>query len=90
MRLSEHPRARAQIRRAKGWAGLAALLLVGLLSVQAGVPRPEAALRGLAAGVGAYFLAWYVGVTVWRQLAQAELEQARRRREARMAALEAE
>jgi len=54
------------------------------------VPRPEAALRGLAAGVGAYFLAWYVGVTVWRQLAQAELEQARRRREARMAALDAE
>lgn len=90
MRLSDHPRARAQIRRAKGGAGLLAFLMVGLLSLQAGSPEPDAAVRGLVAGVAAYFVAWAVAVTVWRQLALGELEQARRRRAARIAALDAE
>jgi len=88
IRLSEHPRARAGIRRSKGWAGLVACVLVGLLSLNAGLPGTEAALRALAAGVGAYLLAWFVAVTVWRQLALAELEAARERREARLAALD--
>ena len=88
MRLSEHPRARAGIRRSKGWAGLVAFLLIGLLSLQAELPATEAALRALAAGVAAYLLAWFVAVTVWRQLAMAELERARERREARLAELE--
>lgn len=88
MRLTEHPRARAGIRRTKGWAGLAGFLLVGLLSLRAGLPEPEAVLRGLAAGIAAYLLAWFVAVTVWRQLALAELEQARRRRETRLGGLD--
>ncbi len=86
MRLSEHPRARAGIRRAKGGAGLAIFLLVGLLSLRAGLPTGDAALRALGAGVVAYFLAWGVAVTVWRQVALAELEAARERREARLEA----
>ena len=88
MRLSEHPRASAGIRRSKGWAGLVAFLLVALISHRAGLPGTEVALRALVAGVVAYLLAWFVAVTVWRQLALAELERARERREARLASLE--
>jgi len=84
MRLSEHPRARAGIRRAKGVAGLLGLIVVALLSRRAGLPWPDAAVRGLGAGVIAYFLAWGVAVTVWRQIAIGELEVARARREARL------
>ena len=84
MRLSDHPRARAGIRRAKGGAGLLIFLLVGLLSLRAGLPVADAGLRALGAGVVAYFLAWGVAVTVWRQVALAELEAARERREARL------
>ena len=87
MRLSEHPRATAGIRRTKGAVGLAAFLLVGLLSLRAGLPAPDAAIRGLISGIVAYFLAWGVAVTVWRQIALAELEQARSRRQERLASL---
>lgn len=87
MRLTEHPRARAGIRRAKGAAGLVVFLLTGLLALRAGLPGPDAAIRALVAGIGAYFVAWGVAVTVWRQLALAELETARERREARLASL---
>jgi hypothetical protein len=89
MRLSEHPRARAGIRRAKGAAGLGAFLLVALLALRANLPAPDAAGRALIAGVIAYFVGWRVAVTVWKQIALAELEAARRRREARLASLEA-
>ena len=88
MRLSEHPRARVGIRRTKGWAGLVAFLLIGLLSYQAGLPGPESLTRALVAGMAAYFVAWGIAVAVWRQLALMELEAARERREARLAALE--
>jgi uncharacterized membrane protein YccC len=87
MRLSEHPRARAGIRRAKGVAGLLAFVVIGLLSLRSGLPLPDAGVRALGAGIAAYFVAWGVAVTVWKQLAQGELEQARRRRETRMRSL---
>ncbi len=89
MRLSQHPRARAGIRRAKGAAGLVAFLIVGLVSLRANLPEGDAAARALIGGIVAYFIAWAVAVTVWKQIALAELEDARRRREARLASLEA-
>jgi len=87
MRLSEHPRARAGIRRAKGAGGLLAFVLIALLSLRAGLPGPDVVVRALIGGMAAYFVAWAVAVTVWRQLALAELEAARARREARLASL---
>jgi uncharacterized membrane protein YccC len=87
IRLTEHPRAQASIRRVKGAAGLGVFLCVLLLSLRAGLLPADAALRALLSGIGAYFVAWGIAVTVWRQLALAELEAARARRRARIAEL---
>jgi hypothetical protein len=79
IRLTAHPRARRDIGLAKGWGGLGAFVLVLVLSLQAGVPTAEALLRAIGGGVVGYVVAWGVAVTVWRHLALAEVERARRR-----------
>lgn len=84
--LRHHPRARRHIAMAKGWGGLAAFALVFHLSQQAGLPTADALLRGLIGGVAGYLLGWGVAVTVWRQLALAELERLRQRLIAQAAA----
>jgi hypothetical protein len=86
VRVSHHPRAAASIRRIRGGAGLAALVVATLLSLRAGLPGFDAVVRGLVAGVVAQFVAWTAALVVWRHLVLAELEGARRRR---MAAIEA-
>lgn len=82
--VAAHPRAGAQVRRAKGWGGLAGFTIGGYLSIKAGVPVDQAGERAIAAGATGYVLAWGCSVTIWRQLVQAELrhaaEHARRRR----------
>jgi hypothetical protein len=84
IRLSGHPRARRQIRTAKGWGGLLAFLLVLKLSRGAALPWPDALLRGVLGGIAGYLAAWAIAVTVWRHLALAELEDLRIRVLARM------
>jgi hypothetical protein len=76
--VANHPRAAAQVARAKAWAGLAGFLLVAFLSLRAGVPTADLLLRALAAGVAAYVLAWACAVAVWRHLVIAELRAVRR------------
>jgi uncharacterized membrane protein YccC len=78
IRLTGHPRAQRHISHAKGWGGLAAFVLVLVLSLQAGVPVADAVGRGVAGGVAGYLLGWGIAVTVWRQIALAELEHLRR------------
>jgi len=85
--IANHPRAKASIRRAKGWAGLAGFAITAYFSLQASVPMFQTGLRALGAGVVGYMLAWWVGVLVWRQLILAEQKAAyelieRRRAEA--------
>lgn len=91
--LNRHPRAHAQIRHLRAWAGIAALALTIFLSLRAGVPTADAWLRGLAGGVAAFMVTWAVAVAVWRQLALAQVESARRRlvaaRQAAIAATQA-
>ena len=70
--IASHPRAKASIRRAKGWAGIVGFAMAGFVSLQASVPLFQAGLRALGAGVIGYMLAWWVGVLVWRQLILAE------------------
>ena len=81
--VAAHPRARASIRRTRGWTALAAFGLVLWLSLSAGVPGEEAALRALAAGLAGNVAGWACALAVWRQLVVAELrvaEEARRER----------
>jgi hypothetical protein len=82
MSVANHPRAGAQVARAKAWGGLAGFLLVGLLSLRAGVPTADALLRALAGGIVGYVLAWACAVVVWRHLVIAELRAVRSARAA--------
>jgi hypothetical protein len=86
IRLSAHPRARRQIRMAKGYGGLVSFLLVLFLSHGAGLPFADMLLRGVLGGIAGYVAAWMLAVTVWRHIALAELEDLRVRLLARMEA----
>lgn len=74
--LAAHPRASYQIRRAKGWGGIAGFALAAYFSYKAGVPTFDLGLRALVAGIVGYMLAWACAVTVWRHLMLAELRAA--------------
>lgn len=81
--LVAHPRARRSIRRLRGRAGMAGLVVGTLLSLRAGVPEFDAVLRGLVAGIAAQFVAWGAGILAWRHLVLGELAA---HREAQLAA----
>lgn len=87
IRLSSHPRATRQIELARGWGGIGAFVLVGLLALSSGVPTASAGLRALIAGVVGYMVCWFLAVMVWRHLAVAEEAAARSFAEQRRAAL---
>jgi hypothetical protein len=74
--VAAHPRASYQVRRAKGWGGIAGFALAGYFSYKAGVPTFDLGLRALIAGIVGYMLAWACAVTVWRHLVLAELRAA--------------
>jgi hypothetical protein len=74
--VAAHPRASYQVRRAKGWGGIAGFALAAYLSYKAGVPTFDLGLRALIAGILGYLLAWGCAVTVWRHLVLAELRAA--------------
>lgn len=84
--VANHPRAGAQIARAKAWGGLAGFLLVGLLSMRAGVPLPDTLLRAIMGGIAVYVATWVGAVLVWRHLVVAELRAVRSHRAAEAAA----
>lgn len=68
-----HPRAAAQVRKAKGWGGLAAFVVTAYLSLAHGATPDVAGMRALGAGVLGYVVAWACAVVVWRQLMVAEI-----------------
>ena len=76
IKLSGHPRAKHQIRVAKGWAGLAGCVLAGYASWHGGAPFFDTVLRALMWGVAAYILMWFCAVQVWRHVAIAEVRAA--------------
>jgi hypothetical protein len=71
--IASHPRARAAVRRAKGWGGLAGFGIAAYVSLSAGIPMPMVALRAVAVGIAAYMVAWACAVTVWKHLVLAEM-----------------
>jgi hypothetical protein len=74
--VAAHPRARAHVRRAKGWGGIVGFSIAAYLAHKASVPFAVAGARALAAGVAGYVVAWFCSVTVWRHLVLAELRAA--------------
>lgn len=82
--VAAHPKAKAQVRRAKGWGGLLGFVIAAYLSIQASVPLDVVGERALLAGLLGYMVGWAVSVTVWRQIMMAELkakaEQVKQRR----------
>ena len=87
IRLSDHPRATRQIELARGWGGIGAFVLVGLLALMSEVPAASAGLRALIAGILGYIVCWFLAVMVWRHLAVAEEAAARSFAEQRRTAL---
>jgi hypothetical protein len=83
--VAAHPRAAAQVRRAKGFGGVTFFLVTAYLSHKAQVPADQVAVRALVGGIGGYMLAWMCSVTVWRHLVLAELRSAIDSGRARMA-----
>jgi hypothetical protein len=71
--VAAHPRSASAVRRAKGLGGLVGALLATLLAMRAGLPAPDAMLRGLAGGIVGYIALWAVAVAVARQLVIAEV-----------------
>jgi hypothetical protein len=79
-----HPRAAAQVRRAKGFGGVIFFFITAYFSHKAQIPADQVALRALIGGIGGYLLAWMCSVTVWRHLVLAELRAAIESGRARM------
>lgn len=88
--LGAHPRASRDVLRGRGWGGLIGFTLVFLLSLRAGAPLPDVALRALIGGVVGSLVGWTAAVVAWRTLANAEIRAAHRRVEAAMQAAEAQ
>jgi hypothetical protein len=74
--IAGHPRAAAQVKRAKGMGGIGFFAIAAYLSYKAGVPIDQVALRAIAVGLAGYMLVWACSVTVWRHLVLAELRAA--------------
>ncbi len=70
--VANHPRARNQVRSAKGWGGLVCFVIAGGFSLEAGDPGFQALLQALIAGVIGCLLAWACTVLIWRQVLMAE------------------
>ncbi len=87
--LAEHPKAMRQIRTVRAWTALLGFAAVLVMSLRAGRLPEDALVRALQAGVASYLVAWAVMVVAWRQLAQAEIEHARKRIVAALLELEA-
>lgn len=83
--VANHPRAGAQIARAKAWGGLGGFVLTAVLSWRAGVPTADVLLRALLFGVAGYVGVWACAVVVWRHLVIAELRAVRAYHAARAA-----
>jgi hypothetical protein len=75
IRLSTHPSALASVRRTRARCGLAAFVLVALLSMHAKVPAFESVERALVAGLVAQLGGWLVAISLWRQVIRVQITQ---------------
>jgi hypothetical protein len=80
VRLSQHPRAQASIKRAKAIGGLAGFAVSFFIAQSHGVAAFETGVRSLAGGIAGYVLIWGAAIIVWRQVAIGEYKNAERKR----------
>jgi hypothetical protein len=75
VKLSAHPRAQRQIRRAKGFGGLAGFALMAWFSWRSGTDFVHLGLRAILGGMISYVAVWAAAVYTWRQVTIAEIRQ---------------
>jgi hypothetical protein len=73
VKISSHPRATRQIRRAKAYGGLAGFALMAWFSWRSGTDFVHVGLRALLGGAAGYVAVWAAAVYAWRQIAVAEV-----------------
>jgi apolipoprotein N-acyltransferase len=70
--VGQHPRAASAIRRTKAVVSLFGFTAAGLGSWWHGVPMEDAAIRGLCGAAAGYLAGWFVAITIWRSMLEAE------------------
>jgi hypothetical protein len=73
IKVSAHPRAAGQIRKAKAWGGLAGFAVMAWFSWRSGTDFVHLGLRAVVGGMIAYVAVWAAAVYSWRQIAVAEI-----------------
>ena len=79
--LSQHPRAKAGIRRARTRAAFIAFVLVFALNVVGDQALFDATWRALVAGIVVNVVVWRLAIVVWRHIVLNELQQVADHRE---------
>ena len=79
--ISQHPRAKAGIRRARTRAAFIAFIAVFALNVMGDQALFDAVWRALVAGIVVNVVVWRCAIIVWRHIILHELEQVAEHRE---------
>ncbi len=82
--LSQHPRAKAGIRRARTRAAFIAFIVVFVLNVVGDQALFDAVWRALLAGIVVNVVAWRCAIIVWRHIVLNELRQVAEHRQEQM------
>jgi hypothetical protein len=70
------PRSREAVRRIRSGCGLVAFIAAGLAALHGGLPLEIAAMRALGAGVAAWLVGWWAGLSIYRHLIRARVRAA--------------
>jgi hypothetical protein len=82
--LSQHPRAKAGIRRARTRAAFIAFIVVFVLNLVGDQALFDAVWRALLAGIVVNVVAWRCAIVVWRHIVLNELRQVAEHRQEQM------
>ena len=84
--ISQHPRAKAGIRRARTRAALIAFVAVFALNLAGDQALFDAVWRALLAGIVVNVVVWRCAIVVWRQIVLHELQQVAEHRQEQLRA----
>ena len=82
--ISQHPRAKAGIRRARTRAAFIAFIAVFVLNVMGDQELFDAVWRALVAGIIVNVVVWRCAIIVWRHIVLNELQQVAEHRQEQM------